>query len=71
MTKSNNLKWNFGEPQKACTYKLYTKVKTDVFPPFCIKKQKRYVSVWHFNYILSRFSIIDYDSLLLHIICNI
>lgn len=28
MTKSNNLKWNFGEPQKACTYKLYTKVNT-------------------------------------------
>ncbi len=41
MTKSNNLKWNFGEPQKACTYKLYTKVKTGVFPQFCIKKHKR------------------------------
>lgn len=40
MTKSNNLKWNFGEPQIACTYKLYTKVKTDVFPPFCIKKAR-------------------------------
>ena len=31
MTKSNNFKWNFGEPQKACTYTLYVKVSIGVF----------------------------------------